>query len=355
MALQGNIETFALPDVLRLLASTSKTGRLRLEGTRGEGSVWVLAGSLVAGSSTGTGEAGPTEVLFELLRFPDGDFVFDQDEEHASPNEPVDVEAALTEAEEMLAEWRELESVVPSMDAWLSLAEEIAEEALTISRDQWRTIATVAGGTSVQGLAGALELGELAILRLVRDLEGLGVVAIGEPRAAAPAASEPAPLAEAPAEPEPFTPMTFDEPASESTVASEPEPTLEAATEPEPFTPFEAEDGGLPPLVAFDPLTEPVEPTEAGGTEGGFPAFDSGGLLADEEPAPAPATPEDPADAAEIARQLANLSPKAAKAVAAAAKATTDEEREQALAALEGEDTSLNRDLLLKFLGSVNS
>ena len=37
MALQGNIETFALPDVLRLLSSTSKTGKLRLEGTRGEG------------------------------------------------------------------------------------------------------------------------------------------------------------------------------------------------------------------------------------------------------------------------------------------------------------------------------
>ena len=35
MALQGNIETFALSDVLQLLSSTKKTGRLRLEGDRG--------------------------------------------------------------------------------------------------------------------------------------------------------------------------------------------------------------------------------------------------------------------------------------------------------------------------------
>ena len=60
-------------------------------------------------------------------------------------------------------------------------------------------------------------------------------------------------------------------------------------------------------------------------------------------------------DAAEIARQLANLSPRAAKAVAAAAKATTEEEREAALAAIEAEDDTVNRGLLLRFLGSVDS
>ena len=56
-----------------------------------------------------------------------------------------------------------------------------------------------------------------------------------------------------------------------------------------------------------------------------------------------------------MARQLANLSPKAAKAVAAAARATTDAERDAALAAVEAEDDSVNRGLLLKFLGSVDS
>ena len=63
----------------------------------------------------------------------------------------------------------------------------------------------------------------------------------------------------------------------------------------------------------------------------------------------------DPTDAAEIARQLANLSPKAAKAVAAAAKATTVEEREAALAEVDDDEDPINRELLIKFLGSVNS
>ena len=41
VALQGTLDTFALPDVLRLLAATKKTGRLRITGGRGTGSVWV--------------------------------------------------------------------------------------------------------------------------------------------------------------------------------------------------------------------------------------------------------------------------------------------------------------------------
>jgi enoyl-CoA hydratase/carnithine racemase len=62
------------------------------------------------------------------------------------------------------------------------------------------------------------------------------------------------------------------------------------------------------------------------------------------------------AEADEMAKQLASLSPKAARAVAAAARATTEEDRDAALAeASEGDDEPINRGLLLKFLSSVKS
>jgi len=71
VALQGTLDTFALPDVLRLLASTKKTGRLLVTGSRGSGSVWVDDGSVVGTEATGTMvEAGQVETLFELLRYP---------------------------------------------------------------------------------------------------------------------------------------------------------------------------------------------------------------------------------------------------------------------------------------------
>ena len=52
VALSGTLDTFALPDVLRLLASTAKSGRLRVSGNRGSGSVWVTDGEVVASELT---------------------------------------------------------------------------------------------------------------------------------------------------------------------------------------------------------------------------------------------------------------------------------------------------------------
>ena len=86
MALSGTLDTFALPDVLRLLASTAKTGRLRITGDRGSGSVWVTDGEVVATelASAVTQEPTNEEVVFGLLRFSAGSFTFEADA--ASPN-----------------------------------------------------------------------------------------------------------------------------------------------------------------------------------------------------------------------------------------------------------------------------
>ncbi len=96
VALQGTLDTFALPDVLRLLAATKKTGPLRLTGGRGTGSVWVTAGEVSAIEATHAPHASePVDALFELLRFQDGAFTFDAEAVHDSPGRPTAVEDVL--------------------------------------------------------------------------------------------------------------------------------------------------------------------------------------------------------------------------------------------------------------------
>ena len=110
MALQGTIETFALPEVLRMLGSGAKTGRLRLSGDRGSGSVWIDGGKVVGAEATGAREdAGAVAVLFELLRYGEGPFTFEADETTTQPGNPQDIEVLLGEAERQLAEWRGIE------------------------------------------------------------------------------------------------------------------------------------------------------------------------------------------------------------------------------------------------------
>lgn len=363
MALQGTLETFSLPDVLQLLASTKKSGCLLISGDRGSGSVWVVEGAIVQSEASGAPHAsGAVDVVFELLRYQQGEFVFEDGGEVDDPGAPVEVPGVLEEAGAQLEEWQAIEAVVPSGASWVSLAPELPGDEVTIPAERWKALVAVGGGSTVAGLGDTLNLAELPVARLAKELVEQGLVEIGEPPLEVLAAAEAVVAAEIAAEIEEeieeeiiaeavateiASEVLTEEPAGEAPVdeAGAEAPSLsavpEAAAEYEPFDPN---------ALVIDP-DSPLMPTPS-------PAFsvvdDEPGAHAPPEAAAAEAAAPEPGEAAEIARQLANLSPKAARAVAAAAKATTPEEREAALAEVEASDDQINRDLLLKFLGTVN-
>lgn len=193
LALQGTLDTFSLPDVLRLLATTSKTGRLRIDGDRGLGSVWLSEGGIVDADADRAIDGTPTdEVIFELLRFDAGSFAFDGDDTASGGGEPEDVEALLRRANALLSEWAELETVVPSLTHEVTLSSDLSVEQVTIDSDRWRTLVAVASGRTVGELASALSLTELGVSRAVRDLVDLGVAEVGAPSTIA-ASSTPEP------------------------------------------------------------------------------------------------------------------------------------------------------------------
>ncbi|MFP3905875.1 MAG: DUF4388 domain-containing protein, partial [Acidimicrobiales bacterium] len=201
MALQGTLETFALADVLRLLASTKKTGVLRIDGDRGNGSLSVVDGELVGASATGAPRAErPSEVLFELLRYGDGAFVFDSDTELTNRGEHHEnVEEALADAEEQLREWREIEAVVPSPTRLVTLVPERGEDQITLTAQQWKAVVALGDGCTTAMLSERLGISELPASRVVRDLVELGAARVGEEERSAatqpepPAAAEPQP------------------------------------------------------------------------------------------------------------------------------------------------------------------
>ena len=355
MALQGTLDTFALPDVLRLLATTHKTGRLRVNGDRGSGSLWVEDGQLAASELIVPGATDDSLIntLFHLLRFKRGSFIFETGAMAPAGLTPNEIEPMLDEAETMLVEWRSIEAVVPSLDAWLTLRPELTGSMVKIDNERWRIIAAIGGGRSVGSVGEALGLEELPALRGVKEIVELGLVAVGE---RAPGLAEGSALAR----------------AAEATVA----PEVTVAADLRSQWDERETNGQAASQVTFQHWDEPAaaeweEPAPnysyqphdmAGPSSSEMTGLGDAGLSDERyEADPYPETvrsrtmDSDLDDPAEIARQLANLSPRAAKAVAAAAKAQTPEEREAALAAIEAEDDTVNRGLLLKFLGSVDS
>jgi hypothetical protein len=182
LALQGTLDTFSLPDVLKLLATTSKTGRLRIDGDRGQGSVWLRDGRVVDADADRAVDAAPTdEVVFELLRFGSGSFAFDSDKHTPNAEHPDEVDDLLRRANALLSEWTELEAVVPSLDHRVTLTSELSADEVTIGADRWRSLVAVAGGRSVGEVASSLGLSELNVSRAVRDLVELGVADVDSP------------------------------------------------------------------------------------------------------------------------------------------------------------------------------
>ncbi len=367
MALSGTLDTFALPDVLRLLASTAKTGRLRITGDRGSGSVWVDSGEVVATelASAVTQEPTNAEVVFGLLRFSAGSFTFEADAVAANASAPEALEPVLGAAENMLVEWRAIEEVIPSLDVWVGLRPALDGPDVMVDQHRWSGITAIGSGSQVGAVAETLQLNEIDSCRLVKELLELGLVDfIDEPAGLpAPATFEPEPVTEdaldsVGADSLDHVEQPADAAVFEDATPGDPEALLHELDAMDDAPSFQPEDrrkldsmDDAPSLAALSSTDDSIDPLLSAGDPLAASSAAGEDIFAG---APAPADGDDELDPAEMARQLANLSPKAAKAVAAAARATTDAERDAALAAVEAEDDSVNRGLLLKFLGSVD-
>ncbi len=313
MALQGTLDTFALPDVLRLLATTRKSGQLLVQGDQGNGSLYLDEGSVVGGETSLAATGEPSEVLFELLRLSDGSFMFDTSSTAPTAGEATEVEHVIASAEAAHAEWQDLSTVVPSLDVALLLAEDLPDAETVIDRDRWKLIVTIGSGITVRALGEKLAMAELPVLRAVRGLVDDGLAIVDE-------------LAKLDAE-------------LEGDVAPAPRPTFEASTGgPRHELPsledtsdgedlFDDTDG------AADDLPEPL-PEEYPSTKRG-----EGELL--------------PTEAAILEEQLNGLTDEQRGLIEHAAEVGSTTEAEQLLDELP--DGTIDRELMRRFLGSVRS
>jgi hypothetical protein len=187
LALHGTLETFPLTDALRLLATTHQSGRLQVQAEPHTGSasiagsVWMAGGAIVTADSNRLADAPAEEVLADLFRWRSGAFVFNAGTPPAGGQASQETERLITTAGRLVEEWDELQTTVPSLDARVDLVGRLPGDSVEVDAERWAWLGAVGAGATVRDLACRIELTELGVLRVVRDLLDLGVVTVTVP------------------------------------------------------------------------------------------------------------------------------------------------------------------------------
>lgn len=185
MALQGTIDAFPIPDVLRLLGSSQKSGELLVTGTANHAAVWIAQGTVLGGTTTRSSVIPPVLAVFETLRIADGAFEFSSVDLQDLPEsgfDPVPVEDALRDAEELSNQWVNIQEIVPSLQHELKLAAQLPTDRVAIDQDMWELITNIGITTSVGDLAVVLDIGEFEVCARTAALVESGLMSISAPR-----------------------------------------------------------------------------------------------------------------------------------------------------------------------------
>jgi hypothetical protein len=263
MSLTGALEAFPLPEVLRLLARSEKSGTLRVDAADLQGRIYLADGALtyattrreedLAEDLVGAGlidsqdwvlverrEKDVVEVLnedateqqltdlvadqiadviFRLMRRTDGDFEFS---ESVGPRYntgiTIDIDASIAEAEKRNTEWAEIEEAIPAITFHLRMVADLTDRnEVSLQATTWRVLAALHGEGSIEEVARRLGMTDFAVAQIMAGLTRDGLLEIVDmpPPAAYGYGEGPDGLLEMTPEP---APEVLDEPAENEEV-----------------------------------------------------------------------------------------------------------------------------------------
>jgi hypothetical protein len=221
--LRGSLDTFALPEIVRLIASSGKTGVLTAETFRLKGRIFLDEGAINFATTRGddgdvedlrrmtTSPAGnerrgrkdsspgqtledvveqqALEVFVRLMRMSGGKFVFDEGARTRAFGTGavlrLDVDKVIDQATSRITEWLDIETVVPSPTTRFTLNRDLADDEFEVTLDarSWTFLAAVGDAASVQDLAERLRIFEFPAARKVAEFVRRGLLVPADAKA----------------------------------------------------------------------------------------------------------------------------------------------------------------------------
>lgn len=170
---RGNLAQLSLLDILKMLSSGNRTGRLDLHQGAKTGEIYLQHGNLVhAVTGTQIGEKG----VYTLMGWLEGDFSFTPDVE--SPEESINIttEQILLEASRQAEQWEDIKEVVTSTDLVFNISPSGSTDTVSLKPIEWQVLAQVNGQRSIIEIAEVLELHEFEVAKIIYSLTTAGLL-----------------------------------------------------------------------------------------------------------------------------------------------------------------------------------
>lgn len=185
MPLQGTFDVLDFSAVLEMLSARNMTGRLHVRSRSFTANLFFVDGQIVgadhsehqAAATSGDVAARVQEVCFELLGTDRGNFEFHPGRTGLPPGATnMEVSETMEQARKRLAEWHELQELIPSLDVQPHLVSELDPGQVTLDRDQWRVLTAVDGRRNIRAIGRTLNLSDFEVCRAMRELLAAKVI-----------------------------------------------------------------------------------------------------------------------------------------------------------------------------------
>jgi hypothetical protein len=171
--LRGNLAQLSLLDILKMLSTGKRSGRLDIHQGAKTGEIYLQYGTLVhAVSGTHLGE----NVVYTLMGWLEGNFSFTPDIEAPEQSIHVSTEQILLEAARQADQWRDIKEVLSSTDAVFNISASGSTNTVSLKPIEWKVLAQINGERSVIEIAELLELHEFDVAKIIYGLTTAGLL-----------------------------------------------------------------------------------------------------------------------------------------------------------------------------------
>jgi hypothetical protein len=171
--LRGNLAQLSLLDILRMLSSGRRTGRLDVRQGVKTGEIYMHGGVILhAAAGTQIGE----NCIYALMGWLEGEFSFTPDIPAPERSIQTTTEQLLLEAARQAEQWADIKDVLSSTEAVFNISPSGSTSTISLKPIEWQVLAQVNGERSVQDIANLLELQEFDVAKIFYSLTSAGLL-----------------------------------------------------------------------------------------------------------------------------------------------------------------------------------